>query len=352
VAALLKDHRLATEFPYDHHRASSGGGPLSDFFSHILLYRDPPAHTRLRRLISEAFSAKLIGSLGEQIQRVVDELLETVAEKGRMDAIHDLAFPLPVMVVCGLIGIPSQDRELIRPRAMDLGRAFAPIVPAETRIRANEALLWLRDYIGTLFTERRRSPQNDLLSKMLEVEQGDEPTDHDEIIDNAIFSLFAGFETTANLIGSGCVLLMTHPDELTRLRRQPDMIPQAIEEFLRFDPPIQGVARLVREPIEIGGRTLRSGRVVLLLIGSANHDEAVFRQPEQLDVSRAPNPHLSFGGGYHYCIGAHLARLEGAIVFSRLLTRFRILEPDGSFEREPNTTLRTYASVPISLELD
>jgi cytochrome P450 len=349
VTALQRDPRLGSEFPAEYHRLSTGDGPASDFFARIMLYRDPPEHRRLRQLMGKAFSPAVVRALRGHIEELVDRLLAPALESGRMDVVDDLAYPLPVLVVCRLMGIPGQARDDVRRHAVNLGRAFSAVVPPDARAAADEAVRWLRGYLGDLLDQRRIRPGDDLLSRLLAAEEGGESLTHDEIVDNTVFSFFAGFETTVHLITTGFAALLRHPDQLDRLRADPGLVPTAVEEFLRYDAPIQGTARLVREPVEIGGRTVRAGRVLVLLLGSANHDEAVFHDPAALDVGRTPNPHVTFGGGAHLCLGAFLARMEGAVVFDRV-RRLAALEPAGAPVRQTDTPFRAYASVPVRVK--
>jgi cytochrome P450 len=300
--------------------------------------------------MNQAFSPTLVRRLSDHIGELVDELLEPALEVGQLDVVTDLAFPLPVMVVCELIGIPATERNSVRTRAIDLCKAFGTRIPDHNRASANEAVLWLRDYIERLINQRRKTPTDDLLSRMLAAQEGDFRFTVPEIIDNVAFLFFAGFETTMNLIATGCSELLKYPGELRRLRAEPSIVTTAVEEFLRYDAPIQSVARLVREPIEIDGRTIRSGRVLVLLLGSANHDECQFFEPEKLDIGRKPNPHVSFGGGIHHCLGAALARVEAAVVFGRVAQRFSVFEPAGEAVRQPSASFRTYASVPVTVK--
>ncbi|MER7274932.1 cytochrome P450 [Dactylosporangium sp. NPDC000244] len=349
VAALLRDRRLGTEYPPEYHEFSNGTGPARDFFERIILDRDPPAHTRLRRLMGAAFSPRLVQRMERQIARVTAGLLGPLAERGRFDAVADLAFPLPVTVVCELLGIPAADRDLVRPKAVDLCLGFASVVPAHQRATVDAAVVWLRDYVGSLLDERRRVPREDLLSTLLAAEADGETLTREEIVDNAVFLFFAGFETTVNLIATGCAALLSHPDQWARLRGDRTLVGTAVEEFLRYDAPIQLTARLVREPVDVGGRTIRAGRVLVLLLGSANRDEHRFADPDRLDVGRSPNPHVSFGGGPHHCLGAVLARAEGRVVFEHLLARFAAIEPAGPAVRRRDATFRGLAGVPVAV---
>ncbi|MGO9958927.1 MAG: cytochrome P450 [Solirubrobacteraceae bacterium] len=349
VAALLRDPRLSSGFPVEYHRMSAGDGAAATFMSSIILYRDPPAHTRLRRLIGQAFGAGAVRGLTPRVDALVDELLDPALQRGELDAIGELALPLPVMVVCELMGLPVVDHEAIRPHALALGRAFAAVVPESAREQSDRAVTWLREYLGAALAQRRRRPGDDLLSALLAAEAGEERLSHEEIVDNAVFAFFAGFETTTNLIGNGLAALLNEPDELARLRAAPALVAPAVEEFLRYDAPIQGVARLVLEPVRVADRTLRPGRVLILLIGSANRDEAVFDSPERLRIDRDPNRHLSFGGGIHYCIGAPLSRIEARSAFSRILARTGALEFAGEPVRQTETSFRAFARLPIAV---
>ncbi|MEV4824407.1 cytochrome P450 [Micromonospora sp. NPDC049274] len=350
VARLVRDPRLGSEFPAAYHRMSAGDGAAGDFFGSIILYRDPPEHGRLRRLMAKAFSPALVRRLRPRIEQMVTELLVPATRTGGFDAVSDLAFPLPVMVVCALMGIPPADHERIRPYALDLSKAFAAIVPDDDRPAADRAVEWLRGYLGDILDRRRAEPGEDLLSRMLAATDDDGAVlDHDEIVDNAVFAFFAGFETTTNLIATGVAALLDHPDQLALLRADPTLTPRAVEEFLRYDAPIQGVARLAREDLDVGGRTIRAGRVLILLLGSANRDPDQFSAPDRLDITRAENPHLAFGGGIHHCLGGYLARVEAQVAFETLLRTFGTLTPAGPAHRQTDGTLRSYASVPVAV---
>ena len=349
VARLLHDHRLSHEFPPEYREFSLGNGPVNDFFGRIILTREPPSHTRLRQIMSAAFSASIVRRLRDFIATLVDELLEPALERGGFDAVTDLAYPVPVLVICELIGIPTVDRDGIRPRATDLSKAFGTHVPDADRRAADDAVVWLRDYVGRLLEERRRQPGEDLLSQMLAGEGPDRLT-HDEIVDNVVFMFFAGFETTMNLIATGCATLLRWPDAVARLRADGSLMPTAVDEVLRYDAPIQSVTRLVLRPVQIGDQTIRPGRALVLLLGSANHDERQFSDPELFDVGRKPNTHVSFGGGIHHCLGALVARIEAAVSFSRLLQRCSVLEAAGVPTRRPSVGFRSYASIPIAIK--
>jgi cytochrome P450 len=348
VAALLGDPRLRNHFPTEYHTLSAGNGPAGEFLQRIVLHQDQPKHKCLRQLLARGFDRDALGKLRGRIKGLVDDLLAPALDTGYLEAVHDLALPLPVIVVCEMMGIPPEDREEIRPKIFDLGKAFAPNVTDGNRNTVDGAVAWLRRYTSDLLQHRRRDPGDDLVSRVLAAEKCGDWSD-EEIIDNLVFLFFAGFETTTSVISTGCAALLEHAEQLARLREAPSLIPRAVEEFMRYDAPIQSRLRFVQEAIEIGERMIKPGRLLLLLLGSANHDERQFVKPEELDVTRNPNPHLSFGGGDHYCLGAGLARMESAVVFERLLYHFQRLEPAGETVRNVGSPFRTYERVPLAV---
>jgi cytochrome P450 len=350
VSALLRDQRLGQfQFPSASRppsgipaEGSSFSGPAGVLTQRIVAGRDRPEHTGLRRLMSQAFTPRHVEALRERISARVEELLAAVPDGGFFDAVTALAFPLPLHVLCDLLGIPAQDRDELGHQTLRLNKIFAPAILESDRVAADEAVSWLRDRLGMLLRERHDAPRDDVLSAMAAA-RGDQ----EEIVDNSIFLLFAGLETSMNMIATECAVISRHPEVLGRIRADRSLVPTAVEEFLRYDTPTQITGRVALESIKIAGRTIRKGRIVLLLLGSANHDERRFTDPERLDVGRDPNPHLSFGGGIHFCLGAALGRLEGAIALDRLVERFSSLVPAGDPERERSATLRAYRSVPL-----
>lgn len=354
VSALLRDQRLGQfqfpdayrVFPEASLQASVGDGPAYVFTQRIVAGRDRPEHTPLRKLMAQAFTPKLVESLRPQVVGLVDAVLDTALERGTFDAVADLAVPLPLQVLCELLGLPTADRDQVGRQALRLTKIFSPVVTEADRLAADEAVRWLRRHVGSALEDRRAAPRDDLLTGMAAAEDA-EHRSREEIVDNAVFLLFAGFETSMNLIASGCAALTRHPEVLSQLRADPSLVPTAVEEFLRHDPPTQVTGRIAQETIEIAGQSVRKGRLLLLMLGCANHDERQFNDPEQLDITRSPNPHLSFGGGIHYCLGAAFARLEGAVVFEQLARRVADLEPAAAPRRELSATLRAFTSVPI-----
>lgn len=344
VQRLLRDGRLGSEFPAAAHRVKLGDGPAGDFFGRILIDRDPPDHTRLRQGMRHAFSPGSVAGLRAQVAATVDELLAPLLDDSGFDLVAGLATPLPVLVICSLLGVPAEDVELVRPRMVDLATAFGELTLTDEQRRATDrAVVWLREYVGARLGQ---GTAGDLLSRMLAAEA--DGFSRQDTVDNAIFLFFAGFETTTSLIANGTVALLTRPDQFERLRRDPSLIPTAVEELLRFDSPVQMSMRLVREPFVADGTKIRPGRVAVLLLGSANRDEQVFPDPDQLDVGRHPNPHVAFGGGHHYCLGAPLARLEASLVLDRLIHRFSRIELTGPPIRRPHPSIRSFRSVPLT----
>ncbi len=354
VAALLRDRRLGREFPPEYQALSVGDGPANDFLRRIIIDRDPDDHTRLRRLFTKAMSPALIRSLSVPIGLLVEQVLERAQDAGGFDAVTELAVPVPVIMMSELFAIPEADRVMLSEWSVALSKAFAVFIPAAERAVAHEAVRHLRDYMHGLLRERRLRPGDDLLSRMLAAGREEERLSDEEIVDNAVFIYYAGFETTTNLVATGSMALVTHQDQQSRLRADRSLMPTAIEEFLRYDAPIHTTTRLALEPIEIGGRTIRPGRVVVLVLASANHDERQFEHPERLDIGRRPNQHLSFGGGVHHCLGAVLARVESSAVFDRLLSLYDHIEPAGAAVWRPSGggfrfPYCAYESIPVAV---
>jgi cytochrome P450 len=351
IVAALRDERLGHRFSDDFRRPfATAGGPASVLLQGIVSSLQPPEHTRVRQLLSKALTPSIVRGLRAHIAREADRLLGSALERGTLDAVADLSLPLQISVGCELLGIPADQRDEIWPRAAALGRAFIPFVPAGQRAAADdEAVRWLRGCVGDLLAQRRRRASGDLLSRMLQVEWAGQRLTEGELIDNAIFLFFAGFETSMHLVCLVATLLARHPGQFARLRADRSLIPTAVEEFLRYDAPIQWMARIALSPLTVGASTIRPGRVVLLLLGSANRDADAFPDPDRLDVGRQPNQHLSFGGGIHHCLGVQLARTQGTMVLDRLLALCVGVEPAGEPTRRRHPNLRGYEGVPVAL---
>jgi cytochrome P450 len=318
-------------------------------FNELMLFRDPPDHTRLRALVVKAFTPRRVESLAGRIQQLVDEILDDATPRGRMDLMRELAYPLPARIICELVGVPRTDVPLVvrHAPALAIGLDPGPMRPPEAVKRADHATVELIDYMSGLIAERRRSPGEDLLSALIAAEEDGETLSHDELVATVLLLLLAGHETTANLVGNGLSALYRNPSELVRLREDPGVEKTAVEELLRYDTPVQMTVRTALDDVEIDGHLVEKGRLAVLIIGAANRDPAVFESPSKLDLARSPNPHLAFGGGAHFCIGAPLARLEGRIVLSALVRRFPNLRVVGS-ERRKSFTIRGFSRLEVA----
>src|SRR5438094_1039085 len=289
----------------------------------FMLQQDPPTHTRLRRLVSSAFTPRAIAALRPNIQRIVDGCLDQVAARGAMDVIADLALPVPATVICEMLGVPVEDRDrfTVWTSKATLGLA-SQFLPPETLAEVQAAGTSLAAYFEELVAARRGHLSDDLLSALIRAEEAGDRLAPPELLSQAIGLLIAGFETTIGLIGNGVRALVRHPAELAKLRVQPGLVASAIEECLRYDGPIVLTARVLHADAEFGGTMIPRNAMVWGMLAAANRDPAVFPEPDRFDVARQPNEHLAFGGGVHYCLGSHLARLEGQIAIGTLVERF------------------------------
>ncbi len=340
VAPLLRDRRLAHEMPRAAIEVGSGPGAVSDFRERILINRDGSDHTRLRTLMGKAFSAPLVRKMREHIVDIATYLLEPLLDGETFDLVDQFAYPLPSQVICELLGIEHVDRDTVRVRAAAFGQG--------DQDAADAAMMWMREYLSAVLSDRRPDPDGDLLQRMLAAEEGDDALTHDEIVDNAVLLFVAGFETTKHLIASGCDALLDFPQQMDRLGADPALSKTAVEEFLRYDGPAPFVLALTTEPVEVGGHVIKPGRVLALMLQSANHDPDVFDDPEGLDIGRTPNPHVALGGGVHHCLGAMLARVEADAVFSVLSERVATLQRAGEPERQLPRMLGTFAHLPVT----
>ena len=292
----------------------------------FMLEQDPPNHTRLRRLVSRAFTPRAVQRVRTNVQRVVDECLDRVAGRGAMDVIADLALPVPSTVICEMIGVPLEDREKFTVWTAEATHGLAgEIAPPDVLARARAAGESLGDYFQELIAARRMDLGDDLLSTLIRAEEEGDRLSGDELISQSIGLLIAGFETTIGLIGNGIRQLVLHPAELARLKASPELIETAVEECLRFDGPIGLTVRVLHADAEFGGHALPKNTTIWALLASANRDPRVFPDPDRFDITRQPNDHLAFGGGAHFCLGSHLARLEAQCAIGSLVARFDAL---------------------------
>jgi cytochrome P450 len=310
---------------------------------------DPPDHTRLRALVSNAFTPRMIRGLGPRIQTIVDELLDRVQEAGRMDLIADFAFPLPAIVIAEMLGLPPEDREQFKQWSNDV---MAFLGTGRSRVdvarRAQQGVYALKDYLRGIFRQRRQLPREDLISALLVVEEEGDRLSEEEMFGMCVFLLVAGHETTLALIGNGMLALLRNPEQKQMLQENPGLIDSAVEEFLRYDSPIQHQTRVAREDFELEGQRILRGDRVLPMLGAANRDPAQFADPDRLDIRRQPNPHLAFGYGIHFCLGAPLARLEGQIAIHTILRRLpRMQLTDGNLRWRVHTSMRHPELLPV-----
>jgi cytochrome P450 len=321
---------------YEHHTTS-------------LVFNDPPAHTRVRRLIMGALSPRAIAEMEPDLIALVDRLLDGLAAKGKVELIEDFASAIPIQVIGNLLDVPMQEREPLRDWSLAILGALEPVIGAEVFARGNTAVKDFLSYLEILVERRRAKPGNpdrDVLTRLIQGEDNGERLTAKELLHNCIFLLNAGHETTTNLIGNGLVALSDYPVEKKRLIENPALIKTAIEEMLRFESSNQLGNRMTVEPVELGGIALPAGTPVTLCIGAANRDPHQFADPERLDIGRTPNRHLAFGTGAHQCAGMALARLEGAIAISRFLARFPTYALNGEPVRGGRVRFRGFLSVP------
>jgi pimeloyl-[acyl-carrier protein] synthase len=329
--ALLRDPRIGhpkrrtaeyTEYLYKQGQLS----PVELMLSHMLLSKNPPDHTRLRGLMNKAFTPAVVESLRPQIQALVDTLLDQVQGQTAFDLMTEVAYPLPIMVIAELLGVPMTDRQQFKQWSHDLLGVFDITPNAEAINRGNAAIQKFIEYFQNLVTTRRSAPKDDLLSALIAVnEQGEKLNDY-ELLTNCILLLVAGHETTMNLIGNGILALLRHPDQFTKLRDDSTLIDRAVEELLRYESPVQFFGRRANEDVTINGKTLLTGQGVFILPGAINRDPAQFADPDVLDITRTENRHLAFGYGIHFCLGAPLARVEGQIAINTIVQRMPTLQ--------------------------
>jgi len=351
VAALFRDLRMSSDraSPLARRREDAVGGddPVVSVLSRWMVFRDPPDHTRMRRALRSAFTPSAIETLRPAIERTVDELLDGLPEE--FDFLAEFAVPLPAIVIAELLGVPREDHDRFRTWSQGLATlVFASGLPDRHR-RGREAMTALATYLGEQLTHRRGQPADDLLGALAVLQAAGELTT-EEATANAVLLLFAGHETTTGLLANGLAALLAHPEQLERLRADQSLMPSAVEELLRFEGPSKLMPRWAIQDVELRGRRIASGDLVYLVQSAANRDPSRFAEPDSLDIARDPNPHLGFGYGVHYCLGAPLARLETAIALSRLLDRGAPIKLAGDPPRwRPNLLGRAVESLEVRL---
>ncbi|HEX9342416.1 MAG TPA: cytochrome P450 [Actinomycetota bacterium] len=327
ATAVLRDPRFSADPAHLPPDAQPIAGPRR-VESKVLLFLDPPNHTRIRSLVSAAFTPARVRRLRTRVEELVSDLLDRAEAKGSLEVIGDLAYPLPVAVICELLGVPADaDQATFRRWASDATRRLDGEldVDPESWARGEEAVASFIQYFITLINQRREQPEDGLLDALIAAEQAGDRLDPEELLAIVILLFLAGHETTMNLIGNGLWALLRHPDQLERLRRDPSLGPGAVEELLRYDGPVHVTSRIATEDLRVAGTPIRKGEQVIVVLAAANRDPAVFADPDRLDLGRRENRHLTFSAGMHYCLGAALAQLEGEVAIGALLRRFPTL---------------------------
>ncbi len=315
-----------------------------------MLNSNPPDHTRLRSLVSKAFTPRSVSQLQPRIELMVDELLQDLEGKDRFDLIEGLAFPLPVTVIAEMLGVPAEDMDKFKDWSNDLALTIEPILTDEQSRRIQQATDEIFEYFEGIIEQRRHEPRDDMMTALINAEEEGDRLTHHELLSTLMLLLVAGNETTRNLIGNGTLALLNNPDQLKKLRDNPDLLDSAINELLRYDSPVQLDGRIVLEEVEIDGNRIHPGQRVLCAIGAANRDPAVFTDPGVLDIGRRENSHIAFGRGIHYCLGSPLAMLEGRIAFSALLDRFPSMKLIAEPEFREQVVLRGVEELWVGVE--
>ena len=349
--AILRDAQTwSSEFPLIDAAPGQEGPPQRS-----MLGSDPPAHTRLRGLVSKAFTPRMIQRLEPRMHEIANELLDAALEQGDVDLVQALTYPLPVTVIAEIIGIPAEDRAQFKrwsdAAVANLGLVFVGGFDPERAQRQLKLFEAMREYFIPLAEERKRRPREDLLTGLVQAEHEGSKLDFEEMLSMLVLLLVAGNETTTTLIGNATLELLAHPGELKRLRDDPGLLPSAIEEVLRFASPVQFDPRRATRALSLHGVEIRENDFVLSWLGSANRDERSFERPESFDIGREKNPHLAFGFGTHYCIGANLARLEARVALGALLARTRSFERRGDelLPLHPSPVFRAVTELPLRL---
>ncbi|MYC95224.1 MAG: cytochrome P450 [Caldilineaceae bacterium SB0661_bin_32] len=343
VQAVLQDHRRFSN-------QEAGAGDREYTKDRSMLDLDPPDHTRLRSLVSKAFTPRSVAALAPRIERIVEELLDEVDGEDRFDLIDSFAFPLPIIVIAEMLGVPAEDLDRFKDWSNDIVLSLEPILSREQRERFRRSEQELYEYFEGIIALRRQEPQDDLVSALLAAEEEGDRLSHGELLATLLLLLVAGNETTRNLIGNGMLALLRNPGELQRLREQRDLLDPAIDELLRYDSPVQLDGRTALEDVELGSKLIRTGQQVVSVVGAANRDPAAFSDPDRLDIGRQEKSHISFGRGIHYCLGASLATLEGRIAFEGLLERFSTVRLAAEPQQRKQVVLRGVENLVVDVE--
>jgi cytochrome P450 len=350
--AVYKDARAFSSDKKREFAPKYGDGLLYEHHTTSLVFNDPPLHTRVRRIIAGAFTPRSISDMEQPVTALVDGLLDRIEAKGSADLIGDLAAAVPIEVIGNLLAVPREEREPLRDWSLAILGALEPVLTPEQQARGETAVRDFLAYLETLVARRRAKPgdaERDVLTRLIRGEENGERLSERELLHNIIFILNAGHETTTNLVGNGLYALLEWPEEKARLLKQPELIRNAVEEFLRFESPNQLGNRLAIAPVRIAGVDIAAGTYLTIGIGAANRDPAEFPDPDRLDIAREPNRHLAFGSGPHVCIGLNVARLEGRIAIGCFLARFPGYRLAGEPVRGGRARFRGFLSVPVAL---
>jgi cytochrome P450 len=352
VSEILRDPRFSSD-----ERNSAFYDPDLEFFNtpfaklthKMLVFLDEPDHKRLRDLVQKAFTRRVVEDLRGRIAALVDELLEPIVERGAGDLMPEFAYPLPVIVICELMGIPAEDRDKFMDWAHDFATRFEaqPLRSPEMEARGDAATVTLTRYFDELIEAKRSRPESDLISSLTAVEDEGDTLTHAELLSTCMLLLLAGHETTANLIGNGVYALLRHRDQWERLVSDASLVRPAVEEILRYDSPVQAIQRVALETVTMDGTTIEARSMVALLLGAANRDPTRFPEPDRLDVMRGDAPLVAFGGGIHFCLGAPLARLEAQLALGALVRRAPKLDLAGEPQWRPSFVLRGLETLPV-----
>lgn len=355
VSSLLRDPRLSADrISYLGHRMTppqrAAIEPLTRALRHWLLFKDPPEHTPLRRVVGAALSRRVVTERAPAIEALVQRLLDDAAVRGRLDVVTDLAQPLPAIVIAELLGARPEDHETLRGWSDDVARFLGTSTGLHEAARTQASVLGMIDYFREVLARHRAAPLDDLMGALLAFQADTPEFDDEALLANCVVLVFAGHETTTNLIGNAVHLLLERPELVERLRREPEGWARTIEEVLRYESPVMRMSRVAKVELEVGGVTIPAGDRVTMILGAANRDPAVFEAAETFDADRHPNPHLAFGFGPHVCAGAGLARLEARVALQALLGRFAGLRRQEPAQWVANFGLRALVRLPVAFE--
>lgn len=344
---ILKDTRFKNRPPLP--QASKKYNDLKKIQNDMMVFKNPPDHTRLRKLVSNVFSPQVVENYRPYIEETVNDLIDRVQNKKSMDIVSDFAFPLTSLVIAKIVGVPEEDRSQFKEWAASLIQTIDIKRDRNNLVNGNDTAVKVLDYFKELIKKRKQNPKDDLISMLIMEEQQGEKLTEEELLATCILLIIAGHETTVNLISNSMLSLLNHPDQLKKLKETPSLMETAVEEFSRYESPTQMTARVASEDIEINNKIIREGDQVYIFLGAVNHDPKKFTEPNRLDISRNPNPHLAFGYGIHFCLGSTLARVEAKIAINVLLQRMSNIQLTQSTPKWKELTgFRSLKELPIT----